>query len=46
MHAHHLCHDFNRTFETKAFARTNVHLIRNGVQFLLIVLRQIRAFGQ
>ncbi len=46
MHLHHLCNHFNRTFITEAFTRTNIHLIRNGVQRLLALYRQVRALGQ
>lgn len=46
MHAHHLCDDFNRTFGTEAFARSNVHLISNGIQSLLAVSKHVRTRGQ
>ncbi len=46
MHPHHLCNHFNRTFITEAFTRANIHLIRNGVQRLLAMYRQVRALGQ
>ena len=39
MHAHRLCNHFNRTFITEAFARANIHLIRNGIQRFLAMYR-------
>ena len=40
VHAHHLCNHFNRTFITEAFAGTNIHLIRNGIQCFLTMYRR------
>ena len=46
IHAHHLGNDLERTFKIEAIARADVQAIGNGIQVLLAVLRQVRAFGQ
>lgn len=46
IHTPHLGNHFNRTSEIEAFTRPNVQLIRNGVQLLQTVLRQVRTLGQ
>jgi hypothetical protein len=46
MHSHHFCHDFNRALPVEAFARANVHQVRNLIQQLLAVYRQVSALGQ
>ena len=43
---HYFCHDLNRAFPIEALARSDVQFVGNGIQLLLAVYRQIRAFGK
>ena len=43
---HYFRHDFDRTFEVEAFARSGVQLIGDRIQLFLAVDRQVRTFGQ
>lgn len=43
---HHCRHHFNWTLVIKALTRTSIQFVRDGVQLLLTIARQVRAFGQ
>ena len=43
---HHLVHNLDRTLEVEALTGAHVQLQCDGIQFLLAMHRQVRAFGQ